>query len=255
MRVNAFAATLSLIVVSVGSPAFAQDPFGNVDQVEWQGGYNAGLMIRGWAIDPNTTGGIDIHVYANGSFAGAVNTTDYRPDVGAAYPGYGDYHGFVLRIRPEFEGDITVCSYAINVGAGTTNPLLGCSTVPGRHKTVQVCENSWGVDANVAVLADDTVVISASGTIWAGVLFTGNNDANGWWGYSAGSTYPKPGEKPFSLLSSYTGTAGSWNFVGTSQNYVFVSNGARSNLFLRTNDDRPGNGSGCFSVRIDMYYP
>ena len=52
-----------------------------------------------------------------------------RPDVEAALSGSGPSTGFSARFAGIPPGTYPVCAYAINVGPGTTNPLLGCRTV------------------------------------------------------------------------------------------------------------------------------
>jgi hypothetical protein len=101
----------------------AGSPFGNFEGATVVGG---NVQVKGWAIDPDTTApiyvwvtvdGVGRHLYAN------VN----RPDVGAAYPGYGPNHGFTgtLTVGP---GSHTVCVTASNVGPGS-HRSLGCRTV------------------------------------------------------------------------------------------------------------------------------
>ncbi len=234
-------------------PPDPNDPIGSLDEVTWDP-YARALLIRGWTIDPNTAASIDVHVYANGVFQTAVTASGYRPDVASAFPSYGPDHGYYLFARPEVENDIQVCVYGINVGSGTVNTQLGCRTVPGRHKTVNVCENSSGVNAGLALFDGDHVSIFGYGTIWAGVWGTGSNDANGWIGWSAGANFPLPGAAPFSLIYSFAGTPGSWLFSGTGSRFQLVASHDVFTLFFRTNDDVPGNGSGCFQVRVDVSY-
>lgn len=104
-------------------------PFGNIDAVTASAGR---INVQGWTIDPDTTSALEVHVYVDGAFAGWGYANLARPDVGAAYPGYGDNHGFDISV-PAGEGTHEVCIYAINVG-GPNNTLLGCrqATVGGR---------------------------------------------------------------------------------------------------------------------------
>jgi hypothetical protein len=253
MRLKVLTRLLAISMATLAVPAMAADPIGYLDVTSWEG-LGRSVHIQGWSIDPDTAASIDVHVYANGTFQTAATANSYRPDVGAAFPGYGNFHGYDLYLRPEVEGDIQICVYGINVGPGTVNSQLGCMTVAARHKTVAVCENSSGIDAGVALFHGDDVSISASGTIWAGVWFTGSNDPNGWYGRSAGSTFPKPGAAPYSLLASFAGSPGSWFFEGTGSNFELYADYQTYTMFFRTNDDKPGNGSGCFSLRIDASY-
>jgi len=100
-------------------------PFGSLDGVSRDG--SGGLEISGWAIDPDSAGPIDVHIYVNGIFRSAVSADSLRADVGQVFPAYGDDHGFdtVLSDGP---GPETVCAYGINTGPGG-NALLGCRTV------------------------------------------------------------------------------------------------------------------------------
>lgn len=98
----------------------AGTPIGNLEAVT---GVVGGVEVSGWAIDPDTTGpvyvwvtvdGVGRHLYANQS----------RPDVGAAYPGYGPAHGFRGTV-PATPGLHQVCVTVSNVGPGA-HRLLGC---------------------------------------------------------------------------------------------------------------------------------
>jgi len=84
------------------------------------------VSVRGWALDPDTSSPIPVHVYVDGAYARQVRADQSRPDIGAAY-GKGDAHGFATTIGVT-GGSHTVCVYAINTPAGP-NPQLGCSTV------------------------------------------------------------------------------------------------------------------------------
>ncbi|MEY2590142.1 MAG: hypothetical protein QOJ67_2126 [Acidimicrobiaceae bacterium] len=116
----------SLMVDPSSGSTKTSNPFGNVDGVSVAPG---GVTIAGWAIDPDSSGPIGVHLYLDGSFAGALDASIDRPDVGAAFPASGPRHGFsaVVPITP---GNHVLCAFAINAGPGTTNPQLGCRYVP-----------------------------------------------------------------------------------------------------------------------------
>jgi hypothetical protein len=99
------------------------DPFGSLDLVQ---GNADGVTVAGWAIDPDTTDPIEVHVYVGGSGT-VVRADGDRPDLAAAFPGYGSAHGFRAVIAAG-AGATPVCVYAINVRAGA-HQLLGCRTV------------------------------------------------------------------------------------------------------------------------------
>lgn len=98
------------------------NPFGSVDSMRRTSSTN--VRVAGWALDPDTTSPIPVHVYAGARFVGSFNANTTRTDVGRAYPGYGDNHGFDFTVNAR-RGEI-VCVYAINRGAGSVNTLLGC---------------------------------------------------------------------------------------------------------------------------------
>jgi hypothetical protein len=98
------------------------NPFGSLDGVNRVGN---GVRVKGWSLDPDADDRVPVHVYVDGRPAAALTTDGVRPDVSAAYRGYGSRHAFdaVVRVGP---GAHTVCAYAINRGSGFGNPLLGC---------------------------------------------------------------------------------------------------------------------------------
>jgi hypothetical protein len=101
-----------------------RNPFGSLDIVRAVPG---GLEVAGWAIDPDSAGPIEVHVYVDGQGRGALTASRPRPDVGAVFPAFGPDRGFqgTFSTAP---GPRQVCVYAINVGPGTVNPRLGCRT-------------------------------------------------------------------------------------------------------------------------------
>ena len=108
-----------------GPSTIPVNPQGNVDAV------TAGVKsvsVAGWTFDPETPAPIDVHIYVDGGWGGAFTANLPRADIAAAFPGYGAFHGFDVTV-PVSIGTHHVCAYAINVGAGSSNPLLGCATV------------------------------------------------------------------------------------------------------------------------------
>jgi spore germination protein YaaH len=104
---------------------YGPNPFGNLETAFlWPGG----VRVTGWAIDPNTTAGINVDIYADGKFITRTLAGNDRPDVGNIYFAYGTTHGYDTVINLP-AGTHKICSYGINVAAGTTNPQLGCKTI------------------------------------------------------------------------------------------------------------------------------
>jgi hypothetical protein len=87
-----------------------------------------GITVSGWAFDPDTSDSIWVHFYVDGQMAGGAVASQLRSDVGAVHPGFGDHHGFSQTIATS-PGLHQVCAYGINVGSGTANTQLGCSSV------------------------------------------------------------------------------------------------------------------------------
>ena len=70
-----------------------------------------------------------MHVYVDGTWAGAVTASAPRGDIAAVYPWAGAAHGYDT-VVPSAGGSHQVCAYGINVGpTGTQNVKLGCATV------------------------------------------------------------------------------------------------------------------------------
>jgi subtilisin family serine protease len=122
------------------------NPFGSVDSVE-AGPANA--RLRGWVIDPDTTGPVKVHVYVDGAFKGEFTANASRPDVGAAFPGYGSSHGFDVTI-PTFIGFQQVTVFAINVGAGG-NPVLGSRVIVVGGDPFGSLDSAVGQSAGIGV--------------------------------------------------------------------------------------------------------
>lgn len=120
---NRFCCDVGSLAALGGGGAGAGSPFGSFDVAV--GG--AGLVtVGGWAMDPDSTDPIQVHVYA-GSVGTAVTANGARPDVGTAFPGFGDNHGFSASV-PANPGVQQVCAYGINTRGGQ-NVSLGCRTV------------------------------------------------------------------------------------------------------------------------------
>jgi peptidoglycan hydrolase-like protein with peptidoglycan-binding domain len=104
-------------------------PFGNVSSVKVR---KDGVAVTGWAIDPDTTGGVTVRIRVNGVTWTVLGAVVNRPDVGRLYPAYGPKHGFssVLHLR---KGKHSICGLADNVKNTPGSARgLGCATVTVR---------------------------------------------------------------------------------------------------------------------------
>jgi hypothetical protein len=133
--------------------------------------------------------------------------------------------------------------FAVSRPAGATETLVV-------DKTVTVHESDFDVDTGVDVRTGDRLVVSASGQIWAGVAFTGNNGPQGWNNIDCDPKFPLPCSHPYALLGKLNG---SYFYIGSGIDQVHT--GGDSRLFLRINDDAPANGNGSFTVHIQVFRP
>lgn len=118
------------------------------------------------------------------------------------------------------------------------------------NQTFTVHESDFDVNTFIDVQPGDRLVFSASGEIWAGVWFTGNNGPDGWDSIENSSIFPLPGSHPFSLL----GRLGSrYFFIGQGLQRAQTEIGVVRRLFLRINDDVPGNGNGAFTCQVQVF--
>ncbi|KJL24031.1 hypothetical protein RN51_01196 [Microbacterium oxydans] len=111
------------VTVSSGIVDLNRAPIGSLESVTVDG---AKATVSGWAIDPDTSSSIDVHLYV-GSNGKAIRADKDRPDIGASHPGYGNRHGFSEQVDLPV-GTSNVCAYGINTGAGG-HTLLGCKSV------------------------------------------------------------------------------------------------------------------------------
>jgi SpoIID/LytB domain protein len=86
------------------------------------------VRLHGWALDPNTTTPVNVHVYLDGRVVRGVTADIPRSDIGAAYPENGDRHGFDFRVNIA-QGVHTLCLYALNQGPGDSHTRFGCRSV------------------------------------------------------------------------------------------------------------------------------
>lgn len=126
------------------------------------------IRVRGWAYDLDAgTRPVRVHVYVGGEAGSGATGVDagpaqlYRPDVGRAFPGIGDHHGFDVRVATARRGRQQVCAYAIDVGPGS-NRLLGCRSVTVSEPGPQClpAATSW--------FRRDGVLASGTAAIWRG---------------------------------------------------------------------------------------
>lgn len=103
-------------------PNLGRPVIGNLEAVQVAAG---SVTAQGWALDPDTAAPVPVHVYVDSTGAD-FTANGSRPDVAAAYPGYGADHGFSATMSAS-AGSHQVCAYGIDVDGPPS--LLGCMTV------------------------------------------------------------------------------------------------------------------------------
>ncbi|HEY2168859.1 MAG TPA: cellulase family glycosylhydrolase [Candidatus Angelobacter sp.] len=120
-------------------------------------------------------------------------------------------------------------------------------------QTIDVPEKSSGVDTGIDIMPGQFFEFQASGSLWAGILLTGENGPAGW------NTIDHNNQKlplhsglnayPFSLIGRF-GSVGDYFYIGKGMSRTKFTGSSTQRIFLRTNDDSPGNGHGSFSCRV-----
>ncbi|MFJ3383308.1 MULTISPECIES: hypothetical protein [unclassified Curtobacterium] len=113
------------VAVAAGA---SHDPAGSLESATPVAG---GASLTGWAWDRDTTAPISVAFYdqTSGSRSlGRVTTSLPRGDVQRAHPTAPANTGY-SKVVTLAAGTHKLCAYGINVGAGSTNPLLGCRSV------------------------------------------------------------------------------------------------------------------------------
>lgn len=141
---------------------------------------------------------------------------------------------------------IIVSEPIISVLFGTPNITMELvnETVP----PITVREADFDVDSGIEVRPLDRLTLNATGSIWAGVVFTGQNGPNGWNNIDPDPKFPLVNSHPYCLIGRMDGR---YFYVGEGQEFFYRGNGSR--LILRTNDDAPGNGTGAFSCTVQQW--
>jgi hypothetical protein len=101
------------------------------------------MSVAGWAFDGDDVGrSVPLHVYVDGRLT-IITADQSRPDIGTAFPGAGNAHGF-LWAGAAIPGEHRVCIYAIDTDPVGGYTALGCRmvTVPDRTPADEI-ESVW----------------------------------------------------------------------------------------------------------------
>lgn len=147
----------------------SQDPVGRLDDATAVPG---GFRVHGWAADPDApTAPLQVHTYRDGQPVAVTTANQLRPDLSAVDGGrYGPSHGWTTGTVLTGER-AQVCSYALNVGRGSTNTTLGCrqlsrSLTPtgaldgtARSSATTTTVRGWALDPDTASPVDVHVYV------------------------------------------------------------------------------------------------
>lgn len=242
---NRFCCDLGSLAALAGGGGAGGSPFGSFDAATMVDA--ATVAVSGWAMDPDTREPIPVHVYVDG--AGYSITADLsRPDVGAAFPGFGDRHGFAA-VLPVPLGARQVCAYGINTASGV-NTLLGCRSLGGDPFGVidvassagpgRVQVSGWSIDPNGATPTSVTIRVGGVDTVVtadrprADLVGFGQGPAHGW---SAEVTVSTGGSLPVCVTTA--NSVGPGSAVGLGCRTVVVPAGAPIGV-LEAATGRPG---------------
>ena len=119
-------------------------------------------------------------------------------------------------------------------------------------QTIDVPEKSSSVDTGIDIAPGNFFEFQASGSIWAGVWLTGENGPAGWNTVDHNSKFPLHtglNAYPYSLIGRF-GQDGDYFYIGKGLSRTQFTGSSKKRIFLRTNDDSPGNGSKSFNCRV-----
>lgn len=185
------------LATSRGVPIISGSPIGSFDSVAPA---LAGVRVRGWVIDPNTTAPGRVHVYVD-SHGYSAPADKLRADVARVYPAFGSRHGFAVRV-PASPGTHRVCVYAPNTAGPGSTTLLGCKAVTvsgspgGRFESAAAAPSAvravgWVIDPDTVAAVRTHVYVDGHG-----VATTADRDRP-----DVGAAYPKYGSAHgFSVL-------------------------------------------------------
>ena len=89
------------------------------------------VRVEGWALDPDTTGPVEVGVFVNATPWASTTANRSRPDLAGALGLSSTDHGFSVDLAG-LTTPVDVCVYAINVGPGT-HRILGCRSIDARR--------------------------------------------------------------------------------------------------------------------------
>ena len=253
-KASGSAALLGSKTVSIAGTTNSFAPTGGLDSLLADDLNNISLI--GWAFDDDLpTAAVDISVYIGGTAGsagaefidlGPANTS--RPDIGAAYPGRGNNHGFNKTIKTSKTGTQMVYVYATNIDstgkASGSNVLLGSKSVTLKVGTA----NNYSPKGSFETLTTDGVsTLSLAGWALDEDLLTAAVEIQVYVGGPAGSAGAESYNLgPANVLRSDIGAAypGAGNNHGFNKSITTSKSGTQTVYVYAVNIDSSGKTSG-----------
>ncbi|MGH8861944.1 MAG: hypothetical protein ACRDVG_12055, partial [Jatrophihabitantaceae bacterium] len=116
--------SLGTLAAPAASARTAHAPYGALSGVFQDG---QGVLVTGWAYDPNTSAAATVYVMVDGRGRGAVRANRYNPHVANRYPGLGFHRGFSAVVSLP-AGTHRVCQRIVDYPRRTTT-LIGCRAI------------------------------------------------------------------------------------------------------------------------------
>jgi hypothetical protein len=150
------------------------------------------------------------------------------------------------------------------VGGTVAATLIPLAAAPapahaaGNSVVVEITEADGAAGTGLTFSVFGSVDVTCTGTIWAGVWFTGRNGPEGWTNRLAPADhgYPMAGAPRYGVVARFRqpgGTqSGQFFYIGTHNRFGVLPPAGltTATLDLFINDDVPGNGNGAFSCTV-----
>ena len=123
-------------LLGCGSVAVTHTPKGSLDSAVQT---VEGLVVTGWAIDPETAASSAVDVAVDGGTPVETRANLWRTDVAATYPALGALHGYRVVLPDLPAGSHQLCVTLLNVSGSPGAPTaIPCTTVTVRHNPAGV---------------------------------------------------------------------------------------------------------------------
>ncbi|MFN2537647.1 MAG: hypothetical protein ABR549_05785, partial [Mycobacteriales bacterium] len=177
------------------SVAVTHTPTGSVDSAVQT---VEGLVVTGWALDPDTAASSAVDVAVDGAAPVQTRANLSRPDVAETYPALGALHGYRLVLPGLAAGAHHLCVTLLNVSGSPGAPTaLPCRTVTVRHNPVGVAPvlgrlgnavtaSGWAVDPDTADAIETHLYVDGAFVSKTVASATRSDLSAPWNGYGSG---------------------------------------------------------------------